>query len=80
MHAHTHESKVIKVTHGRHRRTDNSTLIITRSDRVANRHKDRILMDTRVTQRIRTSMVRDQIFGELELIIQNQRDSHDLLL
>ena len=32
-----------------------------------------------IAQRIKASTVRDKTFGELGLIIQHQRDSHDLL-
>ena len=72
----TQETRIIKVTHGHRHRTDNNILIITRLDHVANRHLGRALMDTR----IRPNMVRDKIFGGLEVDIPRQRDSHDLLL
>ena len=76
MGVHTQETRIIKAIHGHLHRTDNNTLIITRLDHVANRHTDKILMDTR----IKANMVRDKIFGGLEVDIPHQKDNHDLLL
>ena len=72
----TQETRIIKAINGHLHRTDNNTLITIRLDHEGNRLTDRILMDTR----IKANMARDKNFGELELIIQYQRDSHDLLL
>ena len=72
----TQETRIIKAIHGHLHRTDSNTLIIILSDREGNRLTDRIRLDTR----IKASMVRDKIFGELEVDIPHQKDNHDLLL